>query len=86
MEESGGDIVSGSSLDEWLIWARKQADRLDPLAAFSCCTKEDRKNDRSPYHNSPTTETEFDLAWQRLITRSDYFERSAVWRADRPRW
>ncbi len=86
VEKSTGDIVSGSSLDEWLIWAPKQVDRLDPLAAFSCCTKEDRRNDRSPYHNRPTTETEFDLTWQRLITRSDYFDRSTVWWADRPRW
>jgi len=74
VEESAGKITPGSTLEKWIIWARKQADRLDPLGAFSCCTKDDRKNDRSPYHSSPATETEFDLAWQRLITRSDYFE------------
>ena len=26
-----GVIASGSELDEWLIWAARQADRLDPL-------------------------------------------------------
>jgi hypothetical protein len=86
VEKSAGKITPGSTLEQWISWALKQADRLDPLAAFSYCTKEDRRNYRSPYHNSPTPEPEFDLAWQRLITRSDYFERSPVWWADRPRW
>lgn len=27
-----GEIAAGSELEEWLIWAEKQADRLDPLA------------------------------------------------------
>jgi len=71
---------------KWITWALKQADRLDPLATFSYCTKKDRRNDRSSYHNSPTPEMEFDLAWPRLITRSDYFECSTVWWAERPRW
>jgi hypothetical protein len=86
VEKSAGEITPDSTVEKWITWARKQADRLDPLAAFSFCTKEDRRNDRSPYHNSPTTETDFDLAWQRLITRSNYFERSTVWWVDRPRW
>jgi hypothetical protein len=86
VEKSTGDIAPDSTLDQWITWAQKQADRLDPLAAFSYCTKEDRKNDRSTYHTKPTPETEFNLAWQRLIVRSDYFERSTVWWADRPRW
>ncbi|MCK5007469.1 MAG: hypothetical protein KAR73_08780 [Spirochaetales bacterium] len=71
VEKSAGDIVPRSSLEEWLIWARQQADRLDPFSASSCCTKEDRKNDRSPYYNRSPPETEFDPTWQRLITRSD---------------
>lgn len=29
--ETTGAIVPGSELDEWLVWATKQADRLDPL-------------------------------------------------------
>jgi hypothetical protein len=36
-----------SSLEECIAWALKQADRLDPLAPLSCCTREDRHDDLS---------------------------------------
>jgi len=84
MEKTTEDVVTGSSIDQWITWALKQADRLDPLAALSYCTKEDRKNDSSRYQNGPTPETEFDLTWQRLLARSDYFERSTPLWTHRP--
>jgi hypothetical protein len=55
------------SLDKWITQPINQADRLDPLAAFSCCTKRDRRNDPSPYHNDPDSKTDFDLSWQLLL-------------------
>ncbi len=85
-ERTLGGVQPGSALEEWIGWARQQADRLDPLAPFSCCTREDRHDEPSPYQSAPKPATDFDLSWQRLLARSDYFDRSTDVRPYRPKW
>ena len=79
------DITPGSSLDKWMAWALKRADRLDPLAPLSYCTQQDRRDDPSPYHADTKPVTEFDLTWQRLLRRSDYwYQSSSPWASRHP--
>ncbi len=85
-EQTLGGIELGSPLEQWIGWALRQANRLDPLAPFSCCTREDRHEEPSAYQSEPKPATEFDLSWKRLLARSEYFERSTGAWPYRPKW
>ncbi len=85
-ERTLGRIEPASPLEEWIGWARQQADRLDPLAPFSHCTREDRHDEPSPYQSAPQPVTDFTLSWKRLVARSDYFDRSTGGWSYRSKW
>jgi hypothetical protein len=71
------------SLDNWIAWALRQADSLDPLALGSYCTREDRWGNPSSYGEEKSKPRAMELIWNRILRRSRYFESKSDWWLDK---
>jgi energy-coupling factor transporter ATP-binding protein EcfA2 len=73
-------------LNEWIEWALRQADSLDPLASEAYCTREDKRSDSSANLHSEAEPHALEIVWDRMLRRSRHFEAQREWGGDKPRW
>jgi hypothetical protein len=86
IQEIGGSAEQDQDLKDWIEWACRQADSLDPLASGAYCTREDKRSNSSADPRGEGKPHALDLIWDRLLRRSRHFEAPREWWGDRPRW
>jgi hypothetical protein len=73
-------------LTDWIEWALRRADSLDPLASGSYCAREDKRSNSSADPHGEAKPHALEIVWARMLRRSRHFEAQREWLGDRPRW
>lgn len=69
----GSSAQEDHALSEWIAWALKQADSLDPMAEGAYCAKEERRSSGTSKYGEVESKPEpMELVWSRMLRRSRY--------------
>jgi hypothetical protein len=68
----GSSAQEDQALGEWIAWALRQAESLDPLAEGAYCVKEERRSSPTKYGEAETKPEPMELVWSRMLRRSHY--------------
>ena len=86
VQQMGESVQQNQELDNWIEWALRQADSLDPLAPGAYCTRDDKRANSSADQQGEAKPHALDLAWTRMLRRSRHYEvRRERW-GDDYRW
>jgi hypothetical protein len=68
----GSSAQEDQALGEWIAWALRQAESLDPLAEGAYCVKEERRSNPTKHGEAETKPEPMELVWSRMLRRSHY--------------
>jgi hypothetical protein len=85
-QQLGESAQQDQELNDWIEWALRQADSLDPLAQGAYCTRDDKRSSSSTDQHGEAKPHALDLAWTRMLRRSRHYEVQRERWGDDNRW